>query len=109
MDTLFPENLDVLLAQKRIPARVLISPVIGKRSYIYIRPPTLKQIADQSKRVVAYDDPVTHKQSVTAVLFADAHVELRRVDKKFWDLVKTSKEASEKAFGRAGGEKGRGK
>ena len=97
----FPENLQMLVAAKMISARTLISPLSGKKSYIYIRPPARKQIAHQGKRLVIYEDPAVHKQKVTTILFADAHTELRPVNKKFWAMVKAAREASEKAFGKA--------
>lgn len=83
-DGRMPAALEDLVKGRYVDKRVLISPHSGKKAYVYIRPPALKDIADPRRTVVVYEDPAAHGRTKTAVLFVDAHVEQMPVS----DLLK---------------------
>jgi len=97
----YPASLEALLKEGVIPEQLLISPLSDKKAYVYVRPPAPRsRRGERGNRVMAYEDPSTHGRKKTAVLFVDTHVQLMRVNERFWNLVKEAKAASEKAYGK---------
>ena len=82
-----PPDLKVLVAEGMISEETLISPLSGLEAYVYIRLPD----SASSLLILAYEDPATHREQKTVVLFADFHGQRMPVDDKFWELVKQSK------------------
>ena len=93
---LLPPSLETLVKEGYLTQSVLVSPISGKKAYVYIHLPR-SDLPDASRLVLAYEDPTTHGQRTTAVLFLDGGTRMVRVHPGFWDLVKKSKEMAEKA------------
>jgi len=90
-----PATLQVLVENKLIDPKNLISPLTGKAAYIYIRPAP----GAPDTTVVAYEDPATHDMDKTAVLFHGNQVTMAPVDEKFRETVNQAKAQSTAAYG----------
>ena len=90
-----PPDLQALVNGKFIGAKALISPqsVHGRDAYIYIHLPR----GAPNHLIRVYEDPKTHGQPQTPVLFAGSYVQLMPVNQEFWDLIRQSKAAAIKA------------
>jgi len=97
-DGAYPPDLHAMVTEKMLSKRVLVSPMSGKREYVYIRPPGGMTREASAQFVMIYEDPAAHGLKETHVLFADRKVRLMTVDQRFADLVKQAEAASKKAY-----------
>lgn len=97
-DSAYPPDLRAMVAEKMLSGRMLVSPMSGKPTYVYIRPPVGMTGEAAAQCVVIYEDPAAHGLKETHVLFADRKVRLMTVGDRFGALVKQAREASGKAY-----------
>ena len=92
----WPENLDKLVLNGSINARMLTSPLDPQANpgYVYIRPSVPAGKIDRpDKRMIAYDAVATVEQGIP-VVFADGHVETITDKDQFDALLKEAKEGA---------------
>ncbi len=102
-----PPHLEELLAAGTetsiyILPRALASPLTGRRSYVYIRPPKLSEVARPERFIVVYEDAKNHDMDRTVAGFLDGHAELAKPE-LFDARLAESRKLSAEAYGDGGG------